>query len=200
LNESTNSLNNKTPQCIETQIHEKKLQTEGARKKNGPEDISVAILLFDLAELFTKKQAPAEAMLYCRQALRIQKSTLHLIEACKSLYFMAEVHCRQKRYKDALSCYYEARRIQESIYGYFHQEIAKNLNYCGHILARQGEFDLAMDKHKEALRILKECCGENVKNPLVSDTLIQIGAVYYKERNSLANIQSKQNDGYKTFI
>ena len=38
-----------------------------------------------------------------------------------------------------------------------------------------------------------------MKNPLVSQTLIQIGAVYYRERNSLATIQSKV-DGYSTFI
>eukprot|EP00537_Pseudo-nitzschia_pungens_P008107 CAMPEP_0172358756 /NCGR_PEP_ID=MMETSP1060-20121228/3045_1 /TAXON_ID=37318 /ORGANISM="Pseudo-nitzschia pungens, Strain cf. cingulata" /LENGTH=1709 /DNA_ID=CAMNT_0013080105 /DNA_START=280 /DNA_END=5409 /DNA_ORIENTATION=+ len=197
-NES-NPESNKTP-SLETRIHEKKLQIEGLRKKNGQEDIEVAMLLFDLAELYIKRKASADAMLYCRQAFRIQKSTLHLPEACKSLSFMADVHCREGRYKEALSCYYEARQILESLYGYFDEEIAKNLNQCGNVLAHKGEFDLAMDKHKEALSILKECCGENVKNPLVSDTLIQIGAVYYKERNSLANIQSKQNDGYKTFI
>ncbi|VEU35770.1 unnamed protein product [Pseudo-nitzschia multistriata] len=188
------------PLCLESQIHQKKLQVECSRTQNGQEDISVAMLLFDLAKLYMQKRASADALLYSHQALRIQKSTLHLPEACKSLNLMAEVHCREQRYKDALSCYYEARRIQGSLYGYFHQEIARNLNNCGQVLARQGEFDLAMDKHKEALRIVKECCGENVKNPLVSDTLIQIGAVYYKERNSLANIQSQQNDGYKTFI
>jgi len=147
-----------------------------------------------------KKKDSPNAMLHCRQALRIQKTTLNLLEACESLNFMAEVHAREKRFKDALSCNAEALRMKESIFGYFHEEVARTLNHCGHVLARQGKFDLAMDKHKEALRILKECCGENVKNPIVSETLIQIGAVYYKERNSLANIQSRQNDGYTTFI
>jgi len=187
-------------QSLESRIQEKELELEDVRRKNGLEDISVATVMFDLAGLYIKKKDSADAMLYCRQALRIQKSTLNLPQACKSLSFMAEVHSREKRYKEALACYSEDRRIQEAIHGYFDEEIAKNLNQCGHVLARQGEFDLAMDKHKEALRILKECCGENVKNPLVSQTLIQIGAVYYKERNSLANIQSKQNDGYTTFI
>ena len=186
---------------LESQIKARELALGVAKMENGPGDISVAAVLFDLAGLYTKKKDFADAMLYCRQALKIQKSTLNLPLACDSLCFMAEVHCRERRYKEALSCYSEAQRIREAFHGtYFHEEIANTLNLSGNVLARQGEFDLAMDKHKEALRILKECCGENVKNPLVSQTLIHIGGVYYKERNSLANIQCKRNDGYSTFI
>ncbi|MGK3734832.1 MAG: tetratricopeptide (TPR) repeat protein [Bacillariaceae sp.] len=198
--ESSNSGSSKI-QPLESQIEEKELALEVAKIENGPEDTSVAAVLFDLASLYTKKKDFADAMLYCRQALKIQKSTLNLPLACDSLCFMAEIHCRERRYKEALSCYSEAQRIREAFHGtYFHEEIANTLNLSGNVLARQGEFDLAMDKHKEALRILKECCGENVKNPLVSQTLIHIGGVYYKERNSLANIQCKRNDGYSTFI
>jgi len=190
---------NKTS-SLESLIQAKENELEEARKENGHEDISLATLLFDLAELHLKRRDSTVAMLYARQAMKIQKATLNLADACKSLNFMAEIHSRENQYKDALLCYSEVQRIHESIYGYFHEEIATDLNHCGHILARQGKFDLAMDKHKEALRILKEVCGENVKNLLVSETLIQIGAVYYKERNSLANIKANQNDGYKTFI
>ena len=197
--DETRSRSNKT-ESIESLILAKELELEEARKENGHEDISVATALFGLAELHLKKKDPTAAMLYARQAMKIQKATLNMPEACKSLTFMAEIHSRENRLKDALSCYSEVQRIHEALYGYFHEEIAKDLNHCGQILARQGKFDLAMDKHKEALRILKDCCGENVKNPLVSDTLIQIGAVYYKERNSLANIKSGKTDGYKTFI
>jgi len=197
--DGSNSGSNKT-HCLESLIQEKEIELEGIRKENDSEDLSVASLLFDLAELHFKRKDYTVAMLYSRQAMKIQKFTLNLPEACKSLNFMAELHSREKRYKDALLCYSEVQRVHEALYGYFHEEIAIDLNHCGHILARLGKFDLAMEKHKEALRILKDCCGGNVKNPLVSETLIQIGAVYYKERNSLANIQSKQDDGYKTFI
>jgi tetratricopeptide (TPR) repeat protein len=197
--DGSNSGTNKY-QSLDSLIQAKEIELEDTRKENGHEDISVARSLFHLAELHLRRKDPTVAMRYSRQAMKIQKATLNLPEACRSLNFMAELHSRENRYKDALLCYSEVQRIHESTYGYFHEEIAKDLNHCGHILARQGKFDLAMDKHKEALRILKDCCGENVKNPLVSETLIQIGAVYYKERNSLANIKSKQNDGYKTFI
>lgn len=117
----------------------------------------------------------------------------------KTLQLMAEMHSKAKQYKAALLCYAEAQKFQESINGYYHEEIANLLNRQGNVLARQGQFDHAMENHREALRILKECCGEEVKNPLVSQTLIQIGAVYYKERNSLQTIQ-KNRDGYSTFI
>lgn len=187
------------PQSLESLIEMKETELDDTRNENGPEDLTVAGLLFDLAELHLKKKDSTLAMLYCRQAMKIQKG-LDPPEACKTLNFMAEIHARERRYTDALMCYSEVQRIHEALYGYVHEEIATDLNHCGNILARQGKFDLAMEKHKEALRILKDCCGENVKNPIVSETLIQIGAVYYKERNSLANIQSKQNDGYKTFI
>jgi len=46
---------------------------------------------------------------------------------------------------------------------------------------------------------LKECHGEDLKHPLVSQTLCQIGSVYYRERNSLSTIKS-QKDDYTTFI
>ena len=36
---------------------------------------------------------------------------------------------------------------------------------------------MAMENHKKALRIFKECFGEDVKHPLVSQTLIQIRTV-----------------------
>ncbi|KAL3912315.1 MAG: hypothetical protein SGARI_001219 [Bacillariaceae sp.] len=141
----------------------------------------------------------SDSLDYCKEAVKVQKATMNLPEACKSLHFMADVHSKETRYKEALSCYSDAQKLQEGIYGYFHEETASTLNRIGNVLARQGEFDMAMENHREALRILKECCGENVKHPLVSQTLIQIGAVYYKERNSLATIQSKY-DGYTTFI
>lgn len=186
-------------QLLDQKIEDKKIQLETLKTLHGPSDIHVAEALFELAELYNKSADSDEALIHCRRALEIQKSTLNIAEACKSLHFMADVHSKETRYTDALSCYSEAQRLEEALFGYFHEETANTLNRIGNVLARQGEFDHAMENHKEALRILKECCGENVKHPLVSQTLIQIGAVYYKERNSLATIQSKF-DGYSTFI
>ena len=181
-------------------IEEKMIRLNNLKTLHGEQDPSVADVMFELAVLYNKKKDGDGAVDYCRQALEIQKVTMNLSDACKSLLFIADIQSRGKRYHEALSCYSEAQRLQEATYGYFHEETANTLNRIGNVLARQGEFDQAMENHKEALRILKECCEENVKHPLVSQTLIQIGAVYYKERNSLATIQSKKIDGYSTFI
>jgi tetratricopeptide (TPR) repeat protein len=183
----------------EQKIEDKKLRLETLKALHGPEHESIGAVLLELAEMCHKIGNTSESLDYCNEAIRVQKATMNLSDACRSLHFMADVHSKETRYKEALACYSEAQKLQEGIFGYFHEETANSLNRIGNVLARQGEFDLAMENHKEALRILKECCGENVKHPLVSQTLIQIGAVYYKERNSLATIQSKY-DGYTTFI
>eukprot|EP00980_Cylindrotheca_fusiformis_P007369 scaffold1525_cov142-Cylindrotheca_fusiformis.AAC.169 len=167
--------------------------------EHGPGHIEVAATLFDLAILYSKNQNLPDSLDFAQRALEIQKSCLHLSEACKSLHFMADIHMKQKQFSPALSCYEESLRLQQDEFEYFHEETASTLNRIGNVYATQGEFGLAMENYKEALRILKDCCGEEVKNPLVSQTLIQIGAVYYRERNSLATIQSKV-DGYSTFI
>jgi len=167
--------------------------------ESGPEHITVASTLFSLSMLLGKKGDTFRAIENAQHALEIQKSTSNSSGACRSLYLMADMHIREDQYKAALSCLSEAQSIQVRVLGYYHEDTANTLNRIGNVLARQGEFDLAMENHKDALAILRKCFGEDVKNPLVSQTLIQIGAVYYKERNSLLTIQSK-SDGYKTFI
>jgi tetratricopeptide (TPR) repeat protein len=183
----------------QSQIERKEELLEVQTLENGPEHISVATTLFELAVLNSKNNNLSAALDFTQRALEIQKSTLNMSDACESLHFMADLHTKQTQFTAALSCYHESQRLQEAVFGYFHEETANTLNRIGNVYATQGEFGLAMENYKEALRILKECCGEEVKNPLVSQTLIQIGAVYYRERNSLATIQSKV-DGYSTFI
>jgi tetratricopeptide (TPR) repeat protein len=181
------------------QIEEKQAYLEDQSTTCEIGDSTTAIILFELASLQSKNGEFGEALKNLQQALQLQKAGKNTEDACRTLQLMADINSRAKYYQAALSCYAEARKIQEAVNGYYHEEVANILNRQGNVLARQGEFDLAMENHKEALRILKECCGEEVKNPLVSQTLIQIGAVYYKERNSLKTIQ-KNRDGYTTFI
>ena len=119
---------------------------------------------------------------------------MNLSDAFKSLLFIADIQSQGETISRSLGVLFRSTETSGATYGYFHEETADTyVNKIGNVLARQGEFDQAMENHKEALRILEECCGENVKHPLVSQTLIQIGAVYYKERNSLATIGSPKN-------
>jgi tetratricopeptide (TPR) repeat protein len=185
--------------ALASQIEEKQAHLEDQSISGDNGDSTTAVILFELASLQSKNGEFGEALKNSQQALQLQKASNNTEDACKTLQFMADLNSRAKYYQAALSCYAEAQKIQEAINGYYHEEVANILNRQGNVLARQGEFDLAMENHREALRILKECSGEEVKNPLVSQTLIQIGAVYYKERNSLKTIQ-KNRDGYTTFI
>ncbi|KAL3939844.1 MAG: hypothetical protein SGBAC_005502 [Bacillariaceae sp.] len=196
---NTNRSDSSKKQTLVSKIEEKESMLQTQIMEHGSEHVDVATTLFDLAVLKSKNNNFDEALDLAQQALQSQKSTLDMSDACKTLHFIADLHMKQKNSAAAIACYEEAQRFQESVFGYFHEETAITLNRMGNVFATKGEFGLAMENYKEALRILKECCGEEVKNPLVSQTLIQIGAVYYRERNSLATIQSKV-DGYSTFI
>jgi tetratricopeptide (TPR) repeat protein len=89
--------------------------------------------------------------------------------------------------------------MERTVFGYNSEETAKTLNYIGTVHSLENEFGLAMESHQEALQILQKCHGETLKHPLVAETLCQIGAVYYRERNSPSTINSKTGD-YDTFI
>jgi tetratricopeptide (TPR) repeat protein len=98
-----------------------------------------------------------------------------------------------------LSYFKEALISETEHFGYNCDATAKTLNCIGTVKSLQNEFAEAMESHEEALRILKDCHGEDLKHPLVSETLCQIGSVYYRERNSLVTAKGK-HDSYTTFI
>ena len=90
--------------------------------------------------------------------------------------------------------------MEEGVYGENSEQVATTLNCIGTIQSLQNDYKAAMDSHREALRVLKICLDEELQgNPLVSQTLCQIGAVYYRERNSLSTIKAKKDD-YTTFF
>jgi tetratricopeptide (TPR) repeat protein len=194
----TNSVSDKK-QKLESKFAVLEETLKKQRKELGPQSAAVSTTLYELSILHVRNSNFLSSVECVVQALQIQKSNGEMVEAARSLHLLADIYSRQNQYKSALACLSEAQRLQETSLGCYHEEVGNTLNRIGNVLARQGEFDLAMENHKEALRIFKDCFGEDVKSPQVSQTLIQIGAVYYKERNSLATIQSKV-DGYSTFI
>jgi tetratricopeptide (TPR) repeat protein len=159
----------------------------------------VSSTLFRLSILFLQSQQLEEALKSTNEALRIQRYLGDSADAARSLHLLADIFVRKGEYESALSCYAEVQETELELYGYIHEESANTLNRIGSVFARQSKFRQAMEKHQEALRILKECHGEELRHPLVSQTLIHIGAVYYRERNSLATVRSNSDD-YTTFI
>jgi tetratricopeptide (TPR) repeat protein len=91
------------------------------------------------------------------------------------------------------------QRIERRLFGPDHPDNANTLNKIGRAYANKGLFYQAMEKHQQALQVLKACVGENLSHPAVCETLIHIGEVYYRERNSLSTIRNNADD-YKRFI
>lgn len=166
----------------------------------GKDHAEVATSLFTLAVLYSRNQAPAPAIEAATEALRIQKLHAENEDAARSLHFLADLCLHQKDYSSALTYYTESLRLEKQVNGVSSDEVAKTLNCIGTVYSLQNEFSRAMNSHQEALRILKECHGDELKHPLVSETLCQIGAVYYRERNSLSKVKTHTDEEYTTFI
>jgi tetratricopeptide (TPR) repeat protein len=170
------------------------------RKTLGATDPQLGTSLFRLAVLHSRVRNISAAIEAGNEALQIQKANGDLEHAARSSHFIAEMFVHEKQYKPALTHYSDALRMEHSVYGRYSENSAKTLNCIGMVRSLCNEFKQAMDSHKEALSVLKECHGDKLEgNPLVSQTLCQIGAVYYRERNSLSTIKSKRDD-YTTFI
>ena len=187
-------------QDVLSDIRECSQQIAEQRMKLDENDPALGETLFRLALLHGQNQNIGAAVESATSALRIQKLNSNFVVAARTLHFLAGLQLQERQYKSALNYYSEALRLETNLYGKYSEECAKTLNAIGTVRSLQNEFKMAMDSHKEALNVLKECHGEDVQgNPLVSQTLCQIGAVYYRERNALSSIKSKNGD-YTTFI
>ncbi|CAB9507385.1 Clustered mitochondria protein homolog [Seminavis robusta] len=191
---------NKNEIALEIEQQEKLLaQYELEALNDDKANHRVGATLFRMSILYLQSEEVEEALKATNEALRIQKYRGDSADAARSLHLLADIFVRKGEYDSALGCYAEVQEMELALYGYIHEESANTLNRIGSVLARQSKFSLAMEKHQEALRILKECHGEELRHPLVSQTLIHIGAVYYRERNSLSTVRAKSDD-YSTFI
>lgn len=187
-------------QDVLSDIRECSQQIAEQRMKLDETDPALGETLFRLALLHGQNQNIGSAVEAATSALRIQKLNSNFVVAARTLHFLAGLQLQERQYKSALNYYSEALRLETNLYGKYSEECAKTLNAIGTVRSLQNEFKLAMDSHKEALNVLKECHGEDLQgNPLVSQTLCQIGAVYYRERNALSSIKAKSGD-YTTFI
>jgi tetratricopeptide (TPR) repeat protein len=173
---------------------------ESQRAKLGKSHPDVATSLFTLAVLYSRNGASAPAIEHAAEALGIQKNVSKLDDVSRSLHFLADVYLHQRQYSTALSFYTEALRIEQAHYGELSDEAAMALNCIGTVHSLQNEFLNAMQSHQEALRILYLVHDEDIKHPLITETLIAIGSVYYRERNSFSKTQGITEEQYTTFV
>ena len=143
------------------------------------------------------------------QALRLYKDRSDAKGMVKALKILAELYINQEENELALSCYQDVQRILErralSSSDQQHEETACILNLMGTVHARQGDFYQAMEKHQQALQLIKTECDDDdnrdcLSHPIVSQTLILIGNVYHMERNTQSSASAHPSDDYKKFI
>jgi len=100
----------------------------------------------------------------------------------------------------SLELYLEAIEMEMTAYG---QHLPQTLNAAGVICLKRDDFRSAMEFHRRALQIQKRSQGVGETGGLSKyetyETLVNIGNVYYSERNNFSNIRSNGVD-YKEFI
>eukprot|EP00547_Thalassionema_nitzschioides_P014668 CAMPEP_0194236200 /NCGR_PEP_ID=MMETSP0158-20130606/3518_1 /TAXON_ID=33649 /ORGANISM="Thalassionema nitzschioides, Strain L26-B" /LENGTH=1508 /DNA_ID=CAMNT_0038969907 /DNA_START=57 /DNA_END=4583 /DNA_ORIENTATION=+ len=138
-------------------------------------------------------------------ALRIQKARRDPRSMAKSLHILAQVYIRSEKWDWAMAALQDVRHVERRLYGPDGncENEHYTLNRMGHVHAQLNEFDDAMEKHLQALQVLKlsGVAGEDPNHPLVCQTLIYIGNVYYQERNSLdTNIVVNNNNTLDLFV
>jgi tetratricopeptide (TPR) repeat protein len=101
-----------------------------------------------------------------------------------------------------MQSYLKVKEIYDFLFGNTDSRVALTLNKIGLAELARGDFDMAMNYLQEALRVQRinfRNLAPNEINPDASQTLVNIGSVYYKERNSFDKIQWRHDD-YKSFI
>lgn len=100
----------------------------------------------------------------------------------------------------AAELYSEAMEMEITAHG---QHLPQTLNAAGVICLKRDDFRSAMEFHRRALQIQKRSQGvgetECLSKYETYETLVNIGNVYYSERNNFSNIRSNGVD-YKEFI
>lgn len=103
----------------------------------------------------------------------------------------------------AMELYSEALEMELTAHG---QHLPQTLNAAGVVCLRQDDFRSAMDFHRRALQIQKKSQGVGGAGDAggqskydTYETLVNIGNVYYSERNNFSNIRSNGVD-YREFI
>ena len=188
-----------SPQAQNRKVKASEKALEHLKLKHGYYSLEVARAMVALGKLQLEAGDSENSTARILEALKIQKFIANPREMTRSLNVLSEIYSVQQEFDQALACCKDTQRLERRMYGPDHPENACTLNRMGRIYANLGDFSLAMEKHQQALQVLKGCFGENLRHPAVSQTLIHIGEVYYRERNSFDMIRSNVDD-YGSFI
>ena len=148
------------------------------------------------------KKERAKDIFLMKKSLMQQKAEFGVRSerVANTLTLLGGLYLKEGDLDSVLAVYSDELEIRRHVHGHGHFAVADTLNRIGSIHLQKDGFDAAKQAHIEALRIQQKLLGANAHNQDVSKTLVSLGAVYYKERNSLKNIQSVDNDDYDSFV
>lgn len=166
----------------------------------GPKHPQVLSTMNALGDLYVRTDEHMKGLKLYKEIFNIQKETFGTDHKGVGDISMkiGDTYHYQRNFDEALIYYEQSKDIFIYLFGKNDLWVANVLNKMGLGHLESCEFDSAMDHFQEALRIQRSHLAPNEHNPDVSQTLVNIGSVYYKERNSFQKIRSK--DTYESFI
>ena len=169
--------------------------------KYGPDHGKVIQTQLNLAALYLENGNDEKGVKKYHQVLHLQykKYGNNSTQVAKTHVKLGQHWKKKKDTEKAINSFSKAKEIDTFLFGKYHPQIAQHLNNMGTAELESDHFDAAMDYLQSALQIQQMHLAPNEINPDVSLTYVNIGAVYYKERNSVEKNRSKL-DGYKNFI
>ena len=182
----------KLSKCLDTLIE--------LKEKYGPDHGKVIQTMSQLAALYLEIGNPKGITKYFEVLeLQSKKYGHRSTQVAATHVQLGQYWTKNAEIDKATDCFSKAKEIDTYLFGNTHPQISQHLNRMGLAELERNEFDIAMDYFQEALRIQKMHLGPNEINPDVSQTMVNMGSVYYKERNNLQKIRSSK-DGYENFI
>ena len=154
-----------------------------------------------LVKLFNMNNDFKKATQLCDEMIRdqIHRFGRQSVEVANAMKLKGDSYCFQGQIQEALDEYLNAKDVLSSLYGKNDFRNAEIFNSMGLAELKRDEFDMSMEYLQQALQIQRSHLAPNEHNPDVSQTLVNIGSVYYKERNSFRSNCTK-HDSYKSFI
>jgi CHAT domain-containing protein len=155
-------------------------------KALGPEHPDLAVSLFQVATIYTKKGDYAKAEPFYNRALAIRENGPEDPLLAFILENFATLYSERGNYSKAEPLYERSLNILEKIFGAEHFNVAIALNDLATLHVRRGDVDKAEPLFRRALAIMEKSLGP--ENRLVSLPINNL-AIIYKARGDYAKAE-----------
>jgi len=184
--------------CIEVKLRMSLDLVNNMKESSSSDDPELIKKMLDLAQLYVQTGDKDEAIAIYVDTLERKAAPGKNEQVLLTLMNLGDLYFERNDINNAIEKYLNARDLQIFLHSEDHPNVAKILNCIGQTELKRNDFDMAMDYHQQALEIQRKNLARNEHNPDISQTLVYIGVVYYKERNSLSRIHA--NKTYEKFI